>query len=237
MSVGDGIRPCVDTAEMSWIAPALRPFAEGVGSFVPPVFEAYARVLHPAAGPYGQPIRWAEVAAWSGGAIHALVQWVPMARPRQPASSAQPFLAAPADGRLAPDTLAELCDLLASHTAAPERCYFGVWEGYGWVGPGARFAAHLDLPERTQHMFRGSLSRVQEIGSQVGGFFRQESPSLMFPADRSWFVATEVDFDSTYLGGSQELVDAVVADQRLEAWPVSATDPTDAGSDPINRFA
>jgi hypothetical protein len=78
---------------------------------------------------------------------------------------------------------------------------------------------------------------VQEIGSEVGGFFRQESPSLIFPADRSWFVATEVDFDSTYLGGSQELVDAVVADQRLEAWPVSATDPTDAGSDPINRFA
>jgi hypothetical protein len=203
---------------------------------VPPVFEAYARLLHPAEGPHGQPIRWAGVAAWSGGTIHALVQWVPMARERGLTPSAPPFLAAPADGRLLPATLAALCEVLAAHTTTPDECYFGVWEGYGRVGPGARFAAHLDLPERTHLMFRGALSDVQEIGSRVGGFFRQESPSLMFPADRSWFVATEVDFDSTYLGGSQELVDAVVADQRLEAWPVSATDPTDAGSDPINRF-
>lgn len=237
MSTGDGIRPCVDTAEMSWIAPALRPFAKGVGSFVPPVFEGYARVLHPAAGPHGHPIRWAEVAAWSGGTVHALVQWVPMARPRQPASSAPPFLAAPADGRLLPATLAALCEVLANHTTTPDECYFGIWEGWGWIPDEAKSAARLELPERTHLMFRGALSDVQLIGSRVGGCFRQESPSVMFPADRSWFVATEVDFDSTYLGGSRELVEAVVADQRLEAWPVSATDPTDAGSDPINRFA
>jgi hypothetical protein len=235
--MGDGIRPCVDTAEMSWIAPVLRPFAEGVGSFVPPVFEAYARVLHPAGGPFGQPIRWAEVAAWSGGTIHALVQWVPMARPRQPASSAPPFLMVPPDGRLPPAPLAALCEVLADHTTTPDECYFGIWEGFGWVPAEANRAARLELPERTHLMFHGALSDVREIGSRVGGFFHQESPSLMFPADRSWFVAAEVDLDSTYLGGSRKLVEAVVADPRLEAWAVSATDPTDAGSDPINRFA
>lgn len=236
MSVANGIRSCTDTAEMSWIAPQLRPFADGVGSFVPPVFDAYARLLHPAEGEGGSPIRWAEVAAWSGGTIHALVQWMPMARGRL-ATTARPFVAPPADGRLTPDTLAALCDLLASHTATPDLCYFGVWEGYGWVPQEARPPAHLELPERTHLMFRGPLGSVQEIGSHLGGFFRQESPSLMFPSDRSWFVATEVDLDSTYVGGSRELIGAILEDERLEAWPVSPTDPIDAGSDPINRSA
>jgi hypothetical protein len=237
MTIGDGIRPCIDASEMSWIAPALRPFADGVGSWVPPVFEAYARLLHPAKGPHHSPIRWAEVAAWSGGTIHALVQWVPMARERGSAPSAPPFLAAPADGKLLPATLGALCDVLAGYTTTPGECYFGVWEGWGLLPDEVKRAARLDLPERGHFMFRGALSDVQEIGSDFGGFFRQQSPSIMFPADRSWFVATEVDFDSTYVGGSRELIGAIVADERLEAWPVSATDPTDAGSDPINRFA
>jgi hypothetical protein len=48
-------------------------------------------------------------------------------------------------------------------------------------------------------------------------------------------LATEVDLDSTFVGGSARLIDELLADERLEAWPASATDPTDAGSDRINR--
>jgi hypothetical protein len=65
--------------------------------------------------------------------------------------------------------------------------------------------------------------------------FSQESPSIMWPSDRSWFVATEVDLDSTFVGGSAALIDGLLADERLEAWRVLATDPVDGGSDRINR--
>jgi hypothetical protein len=235
MSAGDHIRPCADTSEMSWVAPDLRPFADGIGSLVPRVFEAYARLLHPAEGERDSPIRWSAVAAWSGGVVHALAEFEPMARPRGPAPSARPYVKPPADGRLAPATLAALCDVLADHTTTPDQCYFGVWEGYGWIPQAARSAARLELPERTHLMFRGPLSRVADIGSHLGGWFRQESPSIIFPADRSWFTATDVDLDSTFVGGSRDLIGALLGDDRLEAWPASPTDPITAASDRINR--
>jgi hypothetical protein len=37
------------------------------------------------------------------------------------------------------------------------------------------------------------------------------------------------------VGGSTGLIGELLADERLEAWPVSASDPIDAGSDLINR--
>lgn len=48
-------------------------------------------------------------------------------------------------------------------------------------------------------------------------------------------MAGDTDLDSTYLGGSTELIRELLADERLEAWPVSASDPIDAGSDSVNR--
>jgi len=44
----------------------------------------------------------------------------------------------------------------------------------------------------------------------------------MVPADRAWCVATEIDFAWTYVGGSRELIDAILADARLEAVETSA---------------
>ena len=275
MSIGGSLMQCRDAVEASWIGPRLMSFASGVGAWVPPVFEAYARILHPAGRGSGGLVRWAEVAMWSGGTVHALAQFHEMARPRGSLGRdselpARPFDTPPRNGVLEPATLAALCETLGRHTTVPESCYFGVWEGFGWASmvdgpaapaatvhpaapvlpaarlelPAARLelpAARLELPERTYLLFRGPLSAVGEVGwAWTNGFdgtagFSQESPSLMWPSDRSWFVATEVDLDSTFVGGSARLIDELLADERLEAWPVSATDPTDAGSDRINR--
>jgi hypothetical protein len=48
-------------------------------------------------------------------------------------------------------------------------------------------------------------------------------------------VATEIDLDSSYLGGSAALVRDLLADGRLEAVPASVADPVWANSDHINR--
>lgn len=37
------------------------------------------------------------------------------------------------DGYLPDDELAALCDVLATHTTSPERCFFGLWDGYGEI--------------------------------------------------------------------------------------------------------
>ena len=84
LSVGGRLTPCSDAAEAAWIGPRLMSFASGVGALVPPVFEAHARIFHAAGRGYGGLVRWAEVAAWSGGTVHALAQFHDMARPRGP---------------------------------------------------------------------------------------------------------------------------------------------------------
>ena len=43
------------------------------------------------------------------------------------------------------------------------------------------------------------------------------SPQLWWPDDRSWIVATEIDLVSTYIAGSRELADELMADDQLEA--------------------
>lgn len=50
---------------------------------------------------------------------------------------------------------------------------------------------------------------------------RAQSPSQWWPQDRGWFVGSEIDFDSTLVGGSESLVEQIVTDPHLEAFRVS----------------
>jgi hypothetical protein len=47
-------------------------------------------------------------------------------------------------------------------------------------------------------------------------------------------VATEVDFDWTYVGGSNDCIAAVLSDPDLEALPARLSDGVSYASDPIN---
>lgn len=60
------------------------------------------------------------------------------------------------------------------------------------------------------------------------------SPNLIWPADHSWLVASEVDFDSTLVGGSADLIGAVVESPSLEAWQVEPTTSLAEDADKIN---
>lgn len=62
----------------------------------------------------------------------------------------------------------------------------------------------------------------------------RDAPNLIWPADHSWLVASEVDFDSTLVGGSAELIQAIVDSPKLEAWRVDPTDSLAADADKVN---
>ncbi len=44
------------------------------------------------------------------------------------------------DGHLPADELSALCDVLARHTATPDRCFFALWDGYGEIYGGESVA-------------------------------------------------------------------------------------------------
>lgn len=64
--------------------------------------------------------------------------------------------------------------------------------------------------------------------------FFSQSPNLFWPEDRSWCVVSEIDFDSTIVAGSSQLVAAVLAHPELEAWRVDPGDSLAYDSDTLN---
>lgn len=93
----------------------------------------------------------------------------------------------------------------------------------------------LHHPERDYLLFTGPLEAATAMGRWLTpDWFDAQSPNLFWPADHSWCVATEVDFDSTLVAGSTALVDAVLADPDLEAYPVDTGDTLTIDGDTVN---
>lgn len=256
MSTSTRLVLAADVSPGDWVTLRVGPFASGVGGLVPHGFEAYARILHPATDRSGAPVSWTTIAEWSGWRLHPLVQFHRFMKPRSGSGERpRPYDAPPPDGNLPSHVLAALCQILASHTASPDSCWFCLWEGYGWVngggamldsaggsplppefGPASLTGPRVRLPARSYLLFGGPLDAATKMGWHPGGqSFDPQSPNLFWPADKAWCVATEIDLDSTYVGGSPALIAAVLSDERLEAFPADVTDDITAGSDEINR--
>jgi hypothetical protein len=131
------------------------------------------------------------------------------------------------DVDLALATAQTLRRVLPRHTATPDDCFFGQWEGSGWDPPleparptfPDRAVAPGGLADRRYHLFAGTL---EDSSAWDGG----DPPHLMWPADRAWFVTKDVDPDWVGVGGTSALIDELLAIEGLDAAP-SAYDASD----------
>lgn len=257
-----------DLSAADWVREQLVTFAHDVGSLVPADFEAYARVLHPAAP---GDVRWADIARELGRTVHREVQFQNVATPPggvipQQQHQVEGPWQCPSTGQLPEPLRNHLGTVLSRFTTAPERVWFALWEGYGGlhppsgrVPPVSRLTARrrrgviagwlhpdpspdppphtvqfeawprrplLDLPNRRYLVYVGPLSELPS--------WRWEGPNLWWPEDRAWFVASEIDLVSTYVGGSAAAIAELLRDPLLEVLPSSATDRVTADSDRIN---
>ena len=206
-------------AQADWIVERLHPFAQDVGSIVPEGFEAYARVFHPAHRG-DEPVRWAEVATWSGRIVHAEMQWHRIAGGR----GDPPFDSSPSTGALAVVPAADLVDLLSP---APD-CWFAVWEGFGGFDYPA--APKVEVPGRRYFLYRGSIIDALAFVDHP----HRRTPQWWWPVDRSWFVSSEIDLMETYVGGSAELINRILAEPCLEALPARISDRFTHDADLLN---
>lgn len=204
------VEPSEDVAEAAWIAPRLRPFnSYQAGSVIPGGFDAYARLDH-----------------------H------------------------PRTGVLPSETARRLVNILAGRIPAPEMIWLAIWNGYGqmtgavatltarYVGPEPPVAGppppvprdgwlHPPRRPRNVHLIRHPareyllyLGRLDQVAGWMDG------PNLWWPADRTWCVASEIDLPWTYVGGSHQLIETVLADSELGARPLSLDESTLAGNHP-----
>lgn len=251
----DGLRVCADVSAAAWIAPRLGGAFGAVTRTVPKGFDAYVRILHPVPDADGGDTTWFHVAEVTGRQPHALMQWHALVGSSDPFNfegSLWPH-GSPDDGNLAPEVLGPLCELLAGHTTTPEHCFFCLWEGWGWVERGpytlpsgqlvpAAFSAEELSRPRVQHpgrkylLLEGPLEAALQIGDRhPGPFIDPQSPNICWPQDHAWCLASEIDFDSTLVGGSTELVNSILNDPTFEAWPVQPDDSIAADGDRINQ--
>jgi hypothetical protein len=135
-----------------------------------------------------------------------------------------------------------LASTLADFTSTPERCWFAIWEGFGDLPAGIGNPPKLPMPHRDMILLSVPLAAVPETSfgyawyetvpeHRAGGY---RSPSLWWPDDRAWCVATDVDVSSSYLGGPQGCVDALVRDDELEVLQVSPDQLLTVDADTIN---
>jgi hypothetical protein len=159
--------------------------------------------------------------------------------------------------------LPTLLEVLATHTATPDDCYFCVWEGFGDTavaveddavyiddekavaragavaqagvapqpGPDAAVpqVPMVEVPNRAYWLFRGPLADVGTWDSAHGwpGQRRLDDadPAFVWPGDRAWCIANDVDPHYAGIGASSPAIghllahpglDIVRADPRVE---------------------
>lgn len=75
----------------------------------------------------------------------------------------------------------------------------------------------FDRPGRTYYLLQGALRSATDLRHPDSDHWR--NPDLFWPDDRRWFVATDVDFWSLYIGGGStfiaDLADAVPTHSEL----------------------
>lgn len=107
------------------------------------------------------------------------------------------------------------------------------------VAHAASIGPTLELPGRGYVLLRADVREFTDPNwvdtAGLGWFYGHgPTPNILWPADRSWFLGSEIDFDSTLIGGSRALIDAILSSDDLEAAEVAEdTDLTITG-DAIN---
>ena len=216
-----------------------------VGTFVPTGFEAYAWLPNPAwkwahpesegATPdfrdgeperWAKPIRWSEVAAANGRVMDKRTRWPEISGPRSKernlaVSPDQAWTWGPSEDTIEPFIAKALCNELSRWTDLGDRCLCGRWEGgsSGWDTEVKLVGSHW--------AYFVWACRFGDLADWIGQPHTLERemhlPHVVWPEDRSWFLATLYSGCSNYVAGSRQLVDAVLKSD-VEAYEVELSD-------------
>lgn len=98
---------------------------------------------------------------------------------------------------------------LADHTTTPEQVHVGIWEGWGYPNPpGARFSIYA----RTYALLAGPVEHVLDYEAMGLDVETTATPRLIWPNDRTWFIAWDTDEEKNFtVAGSELAITAVLA--------------------------
>jgi hypothetical protein len=102
-------------------------------------------------------------------------------------------------------TLRAALTTLAEHTATPAVAYAAIWEGWTGRGP-APEAPRVNIPNRTMLLFTGPVEVMRDAPGLAwyGAAEGYQEPHLVWPEDRAWCLACEVDEEIEFSVGCSE---------------------------------
>lgn len=254
-----GLEPVEDLSAADWVREALKYWPRGrdflIRDLVPPMFKAYARILHRAHRPEDRRYRtgrWAERGAQLGRTVGSETSWYDLTGTKFVDGPARDTWV-PTEGGWSEEEVRVVVSLLSELTTTPLGCWFAMWSGWGEISGGTSSLSPVDRPTsglklrwrvrpkprrvrretalfktfpllgggRSYLLIKGAVDDASRF--DLGYGFR--SPSLWWPEDRAWFVHTEIDALSTYVGGPRALIDRLVGEQILESFEVGPDDP------------
>lgn len=74
---------------------------------------------------------------------------------------------------------------------------------------------------------------MMDMSFFVGG---DKTANLIWCDDPNWWITTDIDLNSTYIGGDKELIQEVLGSPALEALPVKVDDGITICSDRVNSI-
>ena len=213
-----------------WITDAIHPFEYDVASLVPPVFEGYARVFHPAHQVHlpetHYAVSWKAVAEANNRIAHPAMEWGSLVGswdlPRQLGLWDDP----PDTGRLPVPTTEQLSRVLKQYSRT-DTVMYALWNGYG--GTEIANAEIIELPQRPMYVITGSIDDATEPFGIPG-----RTANSWWASDRQWYVATDIDLMTTYVGASAQCIRAILDSDALEAMPVRSDQRVTWDADTIN---
>ena len=231
------LKPVTDVLAAQWVLESLKPFnTYCVGSVVPPVFACYARIFHPGwrvAGDIRIPVRWSEMAAHTGRTAHRLMQWpsfLGMSRIDDFVNADGTVIAPPDEGTLPTAVYLPLRVVLASHTDC-RGVWLAVWPGFGQDYKNfVPDTASIDRGQRWWDLFRAPLDQM-DLSFYEG---MDQTANMIWPDDHSWCLATDIDLNTTYIGGREPLIQDLLAGDALEVWPAEPDDDISFNADTLN---
>ena len=221
MIFGDHVTPAESVDSAAWVGSWCRGRAGTVGAIVPNQFAATIRVYapHPSPGAWWSEYRdlfslvasigarntetptRAWFAVWEGHGFENATSHIAWSEPALD----------DATRRAREQDQAQLCEEDRRRNAAIREALNAV--------------PRFDLPHRAYYLMEGPLTAVD--GLRYPGVDGWRNPDLIWPDDRRWFVATDVDFWSLYIGGDDDFItelrsnvptrsEIVTLDSRLE---------------------
>ena len=173
---------------------------------------------------------WADVAARNGRRCHVLMQWPKIVGSMISGVDSEP----PDAGTLPWPVSGPLRAILSAYTDW-EPCWFGVWDGYGYRVYPEYMAKTKSIQFQTRggrewDLYRGPLSMLGTPFLHL----TYETAGLVWSNDRSWWMTTDIDLHSSYIGGTRNLIEDILSALELEAWPSSPDDNITFDSDTLN---